>query len=149
MVNIINKAVAVANLDENFHHFENIFLRQRTFTGQFLATNATVELHTTNRRQVVAVTGKEQVLEQVLGRILGRRLTWTHHAVDLDHRFQLGGGRVNTQGAGYIRTAIKIIHEQRFNGLDACFTQLFQQLLGHFFIGTGNQFAGFLIHDIM
>ena len=36
----------------------------------FLAADAAVELHAADRRQVVALGGEEQVVEQVLGRIL-------------------------------------------------------------------------------
>ena len=63
----------------------------------FLAADAAVELHAADGRQVVALEGEEQVVEQVLRGILGRRLARTHHAVDLDQRFELRLGRIDAQ----------------------------------------------------
>ena len=99
---------------------------QYSRSSHLVTPDSAVELHAANRRQVITVAGKEQVLEQVLGGILGRRLTRAHHAVDLDHGFQVGRGRIDTQGAGNIRTAIQIIDVQRTELLDARFNELLQ-----------------------
>ncbi len=48
--------------------------RTARLLGGFLAAHATVELHAADRGQVVALEGEEQVVEQVLRGILGRRL---------------------------------------------------------------------------
>ena len=55
-------------------------------TQDLLAAHAAVELHAAYAGEVVALGVEEQVREQVLGCILGRRLARTHHAVDLDQR---------------------------------------------------------------
>ena len=78
-----------------------------------LAADAAVELHAADGRQVVALGVEEQVGEQVLGRILGRRLAGTHHAVDLDQRLEARLGGIDAQrvrdvrrrGRGRSRTA--------------------------------------------
>ena len=49
-------------------------------------TDAAVELHPADGRQVVALSREEQVVEQRFGGILGWRLTRTHHAVDFYQR---------------------------------------------------------------
>ena len=61
--------------------------RIRTFAF-VRTTDAAVELHAADCRQVVALGIEEQVLEQVLGGILGRRLARTHHAIDFDQRLK-------------------------------------------------------------
>ena len=48
------------------------------------AADAAVELHAADGRQVVALLGEEQAVEQRLDRVFGRRLAGTHHPVDRD-----------------------------------------------------------------
>ena len=69
-------------------HIKNVVLVQNAVHRRSITANATIELHAANGRQVVAIRVEEQVLEQVLSRFFGRRLTWTHHAVDFDQRFE-------------------------------------------------------------
>ena len=93
-------AFTVADIDQNLQHREDIFPVQYARPNDLIvATYATVELHPTNGRQIVTVFREEQVLEQVLGSFLGRRLTRTHHAVDFNQRFQFVRGRIgSTEG---------------------------------------------------
>ena len=77
-----------------------------------VAADAAVELHAADGRQVVALGVEEQVLEQVLGGFLGRRLARTHHAVDLDQRFEARRRRIDVQRVRDERTAIEIVHVQ-------------------------------------
>src|SRR3546814_2518211 len=51
--------------------------------GDFLAADAEVELHPADGRQVVALEGEEQVVEQVLRGVLGRRLRSEEHTSEL------------------------------------------------------------------
>ncbi len=68
---------------------EVLVVVQHARAEDVLAADATVELHPAHGRQVVAVEGEEQIEEQVLRGILGRRLARTHHAVDLHQRLEL------------------------------------------------------------
>jgi hypothetical protein len=85
----------------------------------FLAADAAVELHAADGREVVALAVEEQVVEQVLGGVLGRRLAGTHHAVDLDQRLEARLGRIDAQRVGDVRAAIEIVHVQRATFADA------------------------------
>ncbi len=115
-----------------------------------LAAEAAVELHPTDRRQVVAIVGEEQIVEQVLRRLLGRRLAGAHHAVDLHLRLQLVGGRIDPQGVGDVRAMIEIVGEQRAELLDALVDQQrFEQLLGDLVVGLGQQFAGLFVDQVV
>ena len=81
--------------------------------GDFLAADAAVELHPADARQVVALEGEEQVVEQVERGVLGRRLARTHHAVDLDQRFELRLARIDAQGVGDVRAAVEVVDPDR------------------------------------
>ena len=97
MVDVINRTVAITDIDQYFQHRENIFAIQYTRSFNFFTPDPAVELHPANARQVIALFGEEQVLEQILRGILGRRLTRTHHAINLHQGFELVGGGINFQ----------------------------------------------------
>ena len=61
---------------------------QHARADDLFAAETTVELHAADLRQVVALRGEEQIVEQVLCGFLRRRLSRTHHAIDLHQRFQ-------------------------------------------------------------
>ncbi len=97
MINIIHHTFSVTDINQGAQHLNDIFLVQGAGTCNFFAANTAVELHPANGRQIVALTGKEQVIEQAFCRILGGRLTWTHHAVDFNQSFQLVGSGIDLQ----------------------------------------------------
>ncbi len=68
----------------------------RTFLR--VAPQTPIELHPSHRREIIAIGGEEQVVEQILGGLLGRRLARAHHAIDLDLGIEFVGGRIDTQG---------------------------------------------------
>ena len=121
---------------------EVLLVVQHGFAGDFLAADTTVELHAADRGQVVALEGEEQVVEQVLRGILGRRLARTHHAVDFHQGLQLGLGVVDAQGVGQVRAAVQIVHPQGADRLDAGLAEGLQLVVGDLVIGLGQQFAG-------
>ena len=82
VVNIIDFAFTVTDIDELFHNINDVVFAQDTGTFDFFAQQRTVELHTTNRRQVIAVFGEEQVLKQAFSCFTSRRLARAHHTVD-------------------------------------------------------------------
>ncbi len=120
VIDVIDGAMTVLDVDQHFQHVEDVgrlallldqnlrgfFLAlaevlvvvQHARTEDFLAAHAAVELHPAHARQVVAVEGEEQVEEQVLRGILGRRLARTHHAIDFHQRLQRRLGVVDAQG---------------------------------------------------
>ncbi|MGC4080830.1 MAG: hypothetical protein QM736_01595 [Vicinamibacterales bacterium] len=89
--------------------------RVSTPAHDFARPHATVELHAADGRQVVTLFVEEQVVEQVLGSVLGRRLAGAHHAVDLDQRFEARLGRVDPQRVRDVRATIEIVRVQRLD----------------------------------
>ena len=95
VVDIINDADTVTDIDKALQYIEDIYFVENARTCDFIAAKTTVELHTTNRRKIIAIFSKEQVIEQRLSSFLGRRLTRTHHAIDFNLSFQLITGLIN------------------------------------------------------
>src|SRR5690606_16960836 len=86
VVDVIDNAFTVTDGYQSLQNVDDVFLAQHARTFDLGATDTTVELHAANSRQVVALGTEEQVVEQGLGGILGRRLTRTHHAIDFHQR---------------------------------------------------------------
>ncbi len=171
VVDIVDHAATVADLGQDLDHVQDVgavavggdqalglfvvaltevlAVVQHGFAGGFLAAHATVELHAADRGQVVALEGEEQVVEQVLRSVLGRRLARTHHAVDLDQGFQLGLGRVDAQGVGQVRATIQIVHPQGAHGIHTGLAEGLQLLVGDLVIGLGQQFAGRCVNHVV
>ena len=103
-----------------------------------IAADAAIEFHTANARQIVAIRIEEQVLEQVLGGFLGRRLTRTHHAIDLDQRFEARCGRINFERVRDKRTSVEVVDVQGADMFDAGFDQLRDKLFGQLRIRGGH-----------
>ena len=88
MVDIVHRAFAVADLDQRAQHVDNVFISQDAVADDVFAAEAAIELHAAYSRQVVALAGEEQIVEQILSSFFCRRLTRTHHPVNLDQRFE-------------------------------------------------------------
>ncbi len=164
VVDVVHHATAVADLGQDLDHVEDVravavrgnqalglfvvalaevlAVVQHGFAGDFLAADAAVELHAADRGQVVALEGEEQVVEQVLRGVLGRRLARAHHAVDLDQGLELGLGRVDAQGVGQVRTAVQVVHPQGADRVHAGLAEVLQLLFGDLVVGLGQQLAG-------
>jgi hypothetical protein len=142
MVNVVNAAVAIADIDQNLQDVEDVFLGQHIGTRDLLAAHTAVELHAADGRNVVALVVEEQVVEQILGGVLGGRLAGAHHAIDLDQRLEARLGRIDPQRVGDVRAAIQIIGVQRVDALDAGLDQLLDAHRGQHFVGLGDDFAG-------
>ena len=76
---------------------------------KLVAADAAVELHAADRRQVVALFGEEQAVEQRFDRVLGRRLAGTHHAVDRDPRRHLVRRLVDAQRLRDVRALVEVV----------------------------------------
>ncbi len=142
VVDIIDFAFTVTDIDELLHHFDDVVFAQDTGTFDFVAQQRTVELHTTNRGQIVAVFGEEQVLKQAFSRFASRRLTRAHHAVDFYQRAQTIVGWVDAYSFRNVRTVVQIVGEQRFDTLVAGLAQFSQQIQAQLHVRRADQFAG-------
>src|SRR4249919_759211 len=118
-------------------------------TRHFLATDAAVELHAADAGDVVALEGEEQVVEEVFRGVLGGRFARTHHAVDLDQRFELGARGVDAQRVRQVRAAVQVVHPDRADRVDARLAELRQLVVVDFVVRDGEQFARLRVDDVV
>ena len=142
VVNIIDHALAVTDIDQCTHYIDDVFFIERGRASLVLTAEATIELHTPYGRQVVALWGEEQVLEQVLCRLLGRGLARAHHAVDLYQRFEHAASAVRGQRVRNKRTAVVFIGVDGLDRLDALLSELGKQRNRDFGVALSQHLAG-------
>src|SRR5690606_8427269 len=146
VVDIVHHALAVTDINQGLENLDDVFLAQHARTFDLFTTDAAVELHTANGRQIVTIAAEEQVVEQGLGSILGRRLARTHHAIDFHQGLELAGGIVDAQGVGDERTTVDIVGVQRFDMIDLGLDQLVDKVSGHFDVALNQNLAGSRVH---
>ncbi len=111
--------------------------------------DAAVEFHAAHGREVIALLGEEQAVEQRLDRVFRRRLAGAHHAVDGDARGVHVGGLVGAQRLRDVGTLVEVVGEQRLQLADLGLAQLAEQLLGDLVVGVGDDLAGVLVDDVV
>jgi hypothetical protein len=157
MVDVVNLTVAVANVDQYLEHRQNVFHRQhagRTLFGRHAGrrcaamADSTVEFHPTDIRQIVTLRREEQIVQQALRGILGRRLARAHHPVDFDLRFPLAAGGIRAQGVGEIGAAIDVVDVKRWNSVMPDAWNLFKLFQSQLVVRLCQQFAGLGVAQI-
>ena len=121
---------------------------QRAFASAFFATQATVQLHAANGGQVIPFFREEQVVEQVLSRLLGGRLARAHHAIDLNQCLQRRAGWVDTQRVRHERTTIQIVGVQSFDFCDASVENFGDDFFGQLGITLNQNLSGLGVHHV-
>ena len=141
MVDVIDDTLTVSDIHQCSQHRYDVFFIECATTCDLITTETTVELHSTNARQVVTICREEQVLEKVLSRLLRGRLARAHHAIDFNQRLELSPRAVTSQRIGDKRTAIDLIGVNRFDRLDAFLTQAIQYFFGQLAIALEQDFT--------
>ncbi len=169
MVDVVDLAAAVAQLDEDRHHGEQVVVRERGRADlslgsdalvepaqparralvDLLGVGAAVELHPADRREVVALLGVEEAVEEGLHRILGGRLAGTHHAVDRDLGGPLVDRLVGAQRLGDVRTLVEVVRVERADLVDAGKAQLRHQLLVDLLVRVRDDLARVLVDHVV
>jgi hypothetical protein len=111
--------------------------------------DAAVELHAAHRREVVALLGEEQAVEQRLDGVLRRRLAGAHHPVDRHAGRLHVGGLVGAQRLRDVRPLVEVVGEQRLHLADLRLAQLGEQRLGDLVVGAGDDLAGVAVHHVV
>ncbi len=82
VIDIIDIALAVFQIDQFLDYGKNVFFAQRRNRVFCIQLKPHVELNPANSRQIITLAIEEQAFEQSLCGFLGRRLTWTHDLID-------------------------------------------------------------------
>ncbi len=127
MINVVDHALTVSNSDQSAHYVDDVFFIQGRRAQFVLSTQTSVELHTPYCRQVVTLRGKEQIVEEILSRFFGRRLSRTHHSIYFDKRLEHTACGVHRQRIGDERTAVIFIGVEGFDRIDPFLSKLGKQ----------------------
>ena len=149
VIDVIHITLAVTDIDQGLEDVDDVFVGQRAFTCALFTAQTTVQLHPANGRQIVPLFGEEQVVEQILSRLLGGRLARAHHPVDLNQRFKRRAGRIDTQGVRHKRTAVQVVGVKGFDFLHASVEDLGNQLFGQLRVTLNQHFTGSLINHVL
>ena len=141
VVDVIDVAVAIAQVDEDLDDIQDVVVAQRHLAFRRVAAHTSVEFHPADTAQVVRVLAVEQAVEQRFDGVFGGRLARAHHAVDGHSRRQLIGGFVSGQGLADERALVQLVRVQALDVLDTRRTQLLQHRFGDFFVGFGHDLA--------
>ena len=149
MVNVVYRTGAVLNTNKHLKHIDDVFLRQGSCAGYLIAPHPPVKLHSPYGGEIVALRTREEIVEQRLRCLLGRRFTRTHHAVDLDLRLHLTGRRVQTQGLGYEGTLVDVVSVNGFERLDRSLAKLANPFSGYFLVHLPEKLTRLRIDNVM
>ena len=99
MVDVVDLAAAVLQLDQHLEDRQDVGLAQRAHGVVGFETEPRVHLDPADRRKVVALGVEKQAVEQRLGGFQGRRLARAHDPVNIDQRVLAGGVFVDRERA--------------------------------------------------
>ena len=148
MVNVIDNAQTVTDIDQGLQHLNNIFFIQSASAQNVFTADTTVELHTTYRRQVITLIGEEQVLKQSFCAFFGWRLARTHHAIDFYQCFQSIAGWISTQSVRNKWTAIEFVGVNRLELCDFGFAHFLEHFDSDFVVRRSNNFTAASIDKV-
>ena len=149
MVDIVDIAASVLEIDQGLDHGQNVFLAQDTNFVTGIEVEAGIELDPSHRRQIIAVRVGEQPLEQGLGGLNGRRLAGAHHAIDFEQGLVAVRAFVECQGIADIGTDGDPVDGQSRQLGDPRLNQSLDQLRGDLVTRLAKNLAGFLIDQIV
>ncbi len=119
IVDVVDVALAVLEVDQFLDHGQDVFLAQRGHGVFGVQLETHVQLHAANGRQIVTLTIEEQAFEQSFCSFLGRRFAWTHDLVDRLQTFVTIFGLVDLERVAHPRAGADVIDVQQIHRVDA------------------------------
>ena len=142
IVDVVDLALAVAQVDQRLDDREDVFLAQHAHGVLGLELEAHVHLHAADRRQVVALGIEEQRLEHRLGGFDRRRLARAHDAVDVEQRVLAALVLVDGQRVADVGADVDVVDVEDLDLVGAGRQQHLQRLLVDLVAGLEIDLAG-------
>ncbi len=149
MVDVVDLALAVAQIHQRLDDGEDVFLAQRALGVGCIEVEAHVHLDAADRGEVVALGIEEQRLEHRLRRIQRRRLARTHHAVDVEQRVLARHVLVGRERVADIGADIDVVDVEQRQLLVAVLVEGLHGLVGDLFTGFRVDLAGLGIDEVL
>ena len=150
MIDVVDLALAVAQIDQRADHRDDVFLAQDAHGVRRIEIEPHVHLDAADRGQVVALRIEEQRLEHILRRVDRRRLARAHDAIDVEQRIFARHVLVDRQRVADIGADIDVVDVEKRQLLVAQIDQRLQRRLADidfpfavFSFGAGDLLAGF------
>ncbi len=149
MVDVVDLALAVAQIHQRLDDGEDVFLAQRALGVGRIEVEAHVHLDAADRGEVVTLGVEEQRLEHRLRRIQRRRLARAHHAVDVEQRVLARHVLVGRERVADIGTDIDVVDVEQRQFLVAVLVEHLHRLVGDFLAGLGVDFTGLRVDEVL
>ena len=149
MVNIVNLATTVFQVDQNTDDFQNVFTAQDTNSIRAFQIQTRIHLHTANSRKIITLCIEEQAFEHGFRTLEGRRFARAHHAIDVHKGFFAVAVLVQCHGVAQIRTNLVVVDHQQTDGINAPFLKLLEHFLGQFVTGFCQDLTGFAVNQVI
>ena len=142
MIDVVDLAAAVAQVDQRLDHREDVLAAQGAHGVGRVEIEAHVHLDAADRREVVALGIEEQRVEHRLGAVDRRRLAGTHDAIDVEQRVLARGVLVDLQRVADVGADVDVVDVEDRQLVEPLLEQRGEQLVGDLVARLGEDFAG-------
>ena len=148
MVDVVDLALAVAQVDQRADHRDDVFLAQHPHGVGRVEVEPHVHLHAADGREVVALGIEEQRLEHVLRGVERRRLARTHDTIDVEQRVLARDVLVDVERIADVGADIDVVDVEQRQLLVAGLVQRLQILLGDLLARFRVDLAGLRVDEV-
>ncbi len=149
IVDVVDLALAVLEVDQLLDHREDVLLAQRRHRVLGVEVEAHVELDAADGRKVVALGIEEQAVEQRLGGLRGRRLARAHDPVDVGQRLVAVLGLVGLQRVADPGAGVDVIDVEQLEPVDAGLVELLEILGADLVARLDVDLAGLVVDQVV
>ena len=148
MVNVVDLALAVAQVDQRADHRDDVVFAQHAHGVGCIKIEPHVHFDAADGGKIVALRIEEQRPEHVLRGLERRRLAGTHHAINVEQRILTRHVLVDIERVADIGADIDVIDVEERQLLVADLVQSLEILLGDLLACFGIDLAGLRIDQI-
>ena len=149
MVDVVDLALAVAQVDQRADHAEDVLLAQHAQRVLGLEVEPHVHLDAADRGEVVALGIEEQRVEHGLGGVERRRLARTHDAVDVEQRVLARHVLVDIERVADVGADIDVVDVEHRDFLVAGLVERLEHLFGDLAARLDIDLAGLGVDEIL
>ena len=149
MVDVVDLALAVAQIDQRADDRDDVFLAQHAHGVGRVEVEAHVHLDAADGGQVVALAVEEQRTEHRFRGVDGRRLARAHHAVDVEQRVLARHVLVDRERVADIGADVDVVDVEQRQFLVAGLDQNLEVLLVDLLAGLHVDLAGLAVGEIL
>src|SRR5581483_8823344 len=149
VVDVVDLAVAVLELDQVADDLEDVLAPERALIERHVELQLEVELEPPDAREVVALGVEEEVVEERGRGLRGRRIAGTEAAVDLEDRVLGARDLVLEERVAERRSDVGVVEEEHLELVDAARAERLQLLLGDLLVRRDDDLARLRVLDVV